>query len=224
MSAAAGRPRVTLKLATSLDGRIALADGQSKWITGPEARAEVHRLRASHDAVLTGIGTVLADDPQMTARPDDAPAARQPVRAVLDTRLRIPPGARMLKAAGVMIFHVSGDAEAVERLEAVGAQCVRIGADAEGRASIPAALTALADRGCGSVMIEAGGTVAGAAIAASCLDRLEWFRAPRIVGGDGRACISALGLERLDAAPMFRRTGVRALGADLWERYQRIEA
>ena len=208
--------RVTLKLATSLDGRIALANGQSKWITGPEARAEVHRLRASHDAILTGIGTVLADDPQMTARPEGVLAATQPQRVVLDSQLRLPAHAEILTGEPVWVFHTGG-----ARSDLVNVELFETEADNGGRVSFASVIHKLADKGINSVMIEAGGEVAGAAIRSGCVTDIEWFRAPKLLGADGRACIAGLGLEELDLAPTFNRIAVRACGADLWETYQK---
>lgn len=208
--------RVTLKLATSLDGRIALANGQSQWITGPEARAEVHRMRAAHDAILTGIGTVLADDPQMTARPEGVLADRQPQRIVLDSQLRLPLHAEILSGAPLWLFHTGG-----ARSDLVNVELFETDADDEGRVSFARVMKALADKGISRVMIEAGGEIAGAAIRSGCVTDIEWFRAPKLLGAEGRACIAGLGLEELNRAPTFNRIAVRACGADLWETYQK---
>ena len=189
---AGDRTRVTLKLATSLDGRIALANGMSQWITGPESRAEVHRMRAAHAAILTGIGTILADDPQLTARPDGVAVPSQPDILIMDTAARTPANAAV-------------HAEPTRR--------VRIFRDRD---------LAAAMAGYASVMIEAGSAIAGAALAAGLVDRIEWFRAPVVLGGDGLAAIAALGLERLDLAPTFQRVGVVECGRDLHESYERI--
>lgn len=214
--------RVTLKLATSLDARIALASGQSKWITGPEARDAVHRLRADHDVVLTGVGTVLADDPQMTARPGGALAPRQPVRAVLDTHLRTPPDCALLTQGSAVVFHAPGAPRAVrEALEAAGAHCVERIAGAPG-VDIAHVLEWLAAESLSSAFIEAGGRVAASAIRAGLVDRIEWFRAPVLLGGDALPAIAALSLETLDGAPMFRRTHLRECGADTWETWERV--
>lgn len=214
--------RVTLKLATSLDARIALASGESKWITGPEAREAVHHLRADHDVVLTGVGTILADDPQMTARPGGTVAARQPVRAVLDTHLRTPPGCDLLTQGPAVIFHGSdAPVAAREALEAAGARCVERSTGATG-IDIAHALEWLALESSSSVLIEAGGRVAASAIRARLVDRIEWFRAPVLLGGDGLPAIAALGLETLAAAPIFRRTQLRECGADTWETWERV--
>ncbi|WBQ13817.1 RibD family protein [Hyphomonadaceae bacterium BL14] len=212
--------RVTLKLATSLDARIALASGQSKWITGPEARAAVHQLRAGHDAVLTGVGTVLADNPQMTARPGGALSGHQPIRAVLDTWLRTPPDCALLTQGPAVLFHGSGAPVAArEALEAAGARCVARRSDQTG-ISIDHVIEWLASESLGSVLIEAGGRVAASAIRAGIVDRIEWFRAPVLLGGDALPAIAALGLETLDGAPMFRRTHLRECGADTWETWE----
>lgn len=212
---------VTLKLATSLDGRIALADGRSRWITGPEAREAVHQMRARHDAVLTGVGTILADDPQMTARPGGAPAGLQPIRAVMDTHLRTPAGAAMFSAGPVLIYHSDDDGAASLALSQAGARLERVAAGPDGRVGLAAVLQHLAGEGVLTVMIEAGGALAGAALRSGLVDRIEWFRAPKLIGGEGRPCIAELGLESLDAAPIFTRTQARPIGADLWETYER---
>ena len=208
--------RVTLKLATSLDGRIALANGQSKWITGPEARRQVHRMRADHDAILTGIGTVLADDPQLTARPDGVASGDQPQRVVLDSQLRMPTDAAMLEGPPVWVFHV---AAAPAGLGA--AELIQTEADADGRVSFEAVIQTLKERGVQSLMIEAGAEIAGSAIRSGLVTHIEWFRASMLIGAEGRACIAGLGLEELALAPTFQRISVRACGADLWETYQR---
>ncbi|MAK65202.1 MAG: riboflavin biosynthesis protein RibD [Maricaulis sp.] len=187
----AARPRVTLKLATSLDGRIALANGASQWITGPESRAEVHKMRAAHESILTGIGTVLADDPKMTARPEGG-CERQPDVVIMDSQGRTPSGAAVFAETGRQVVLV------------------------------PHRDLARAIAGYDRVMIEAGAQIAASAIAQGLVDRIEWFRAPILLGGDGLPVIAGLGLEALDAAPIFRRTGVRERGADLQESYERI--
>lgn len=207
------RPRVTLKLATSLDGRIATASGESQWITGEAARMEGHRLRAAHDAVLVGIETVLADDPELTARLPGRPVD-QPLRVVLDSRLRTPPTARVANGDSLILTVVEpapiGTA-AVERVEAD-----------HGRPSVTASLAALKRRGVSSVLIEGGGQVAASFLRAGVVDRLEWFRAPILLGGEGRPCVAGLALARLADAPGFRRLAVEPCGDDLWERYERV--
>lgn len=208
------RPSVTLKLATSLDGRIATAAGESKWITGEAARLEGHRLRAAHDAILAGVGTVLADDPELTARLPGR-AVDQPLRVVLDSRLRTPATAK-LAGPNTLILTTS------EPRPVGGAEVRRVGADEDGRPSVAAVLKAVRAAGAESILIEGGGEVAAAFLRAGAVDRLEWFRAPLLLGGDGRACVAALALANLSAAPKFRRISVEPLGDDLWERYERL--
>ncbi|GAA0215136.1 diaminohydroxyphosphoribosylaminopyrimidine deaminase/5-amino-6-(5-phosphoribosylamino)uracil reductase [Brevundimonas nasdae] len=206
------RPRITLKLATSLDGRIATASGESQWITGEDARLEGHRLRAAHDAILVGVETVLKDDPELTARLPGR-TVDQPLRVVLDSRLRTPPTAR-LAGENTLILTAAEP-------RAVGRARVRLIAMEEGRLAISAVLTALSDAGVASLLIEGGGQVAASFLRADAVDRLEWFRAPILLGGEGRPCIATLALANLADAPKFRRLGVEPVGDDLWERYVR---
>ena len=208
------RVRVTLKLATSLDGRIATASGESKWITGEAARLEGHRLRAAHDAILVGVETVLADDPELTARLPGRPVD-QPLRVVLDSHLRTPATAKVAKGGDSLILTVAEPA-------AVGGAVVERVEAEEGRPSAAACLSALKRRGVGSVLIEGGGQVAASFLRAGLVDRLEWFRAPILLGGEGRPCVAALALARLSEAPRFRRLAVEPCGDDLWERYERV--
>ena len=205
--------RVTLKLATSLDGRIATATGESRWITGAAAREQGHRLRAAHDAVLAGVQTVLADDPQLTVRLPGRPVD-QPLRVVLDSRLRTPATAR-LAGAGTLILTTA------EPTAVGGALVERVEADGHGRPAIDGVMKALKRHGVGSVLIEGGGQVAASFIAADAVDALEWFRAPILLGGEGRPCVAALAMAQLSDAPRFRRLAVEPLGPDLWERYER---
>lgn len=207
------RPRVTLKLATSLDGRIATATGESQWITGEAAREQGHRLRAAHDAVLVGVETVLADDPELTVRLPGRPVD-QPLRVVLDSRLRTPPKAKVASANTLILTAADprpiGDAE----VQQVAAE--------HDRPAIDAILNALSKRGVASVLIEGGGQVAASFLRANAVDALEWFRAPILLGAEGRPCVAGLALANLASAPKFRRLSVEPLGDDLWERYAAI--
>ena len=205
--------RVTLKLATSLDGRIATASGESQWITGEAARLEGHRLRAAHDAILVGVETVLHDDPELTARLPGR-SVDQPLRVVLDSRLRTPQAA---KVAGENTLILT----AAEPRNIGAAKVVQVAAE-DGRPTIPAVLKALEAAGATSVLIEGGGQVAASFLRANAVDALEWFRAPILLGGEGRPCIAALALAKLADAPKFRRLGVEPVGDDLWERYARL--
>lgn len=207
------RPRVTLKLATSLDGRIATATGESQWITGPEARLQGHRLRATHDAILVGVETVLADDPELTVRLPDH-AGPHPLRVVLDSRLRTPATAKV--ASGSTLIFTTAQPHPIGQ-----AEIITVAAD-DGRPAISAVLDALSARAITSILIEGGGRVAASFIQAGAVDAIEWFRAPMLLGGGGRPCIASLALAKLADAPKFRRLGVEPVGDDLWERYARI--
>lgn len=207
------RPTVTLKLATSLDARIATASGESQWITGEAARLEGHRLRAAHDAILVGVETVLADDPELTARLPGRPVD-QPLRVVLDSRLRTPATAKLAGDNTLILTAVGPAPVGAARVEQVEAE--------NGRPAISAVLAAIARAGCSSVLIEGGGQVAASFLRAGAVDRLEWFRAPILLGGEGRPCVAALELAKLADAPKFRRLGVEPVGDDLWERYERL--
>lgn len=217
------RPRVTLKLATSLDGRIATAAGESQWITGEASRAEVQRLRAAHDAVLVGAETVRKDNPSLLARTEPAPA-KQPARVVVTTRLEIPPDAKMfgdVAIAPVIVFgapRVSPARHAI--LEAMGARIEAVETGLGG-IDMSAVLERLAALGIGSVLVEGGGKIAASLIAAGVVDRIEWFRAPLILGGDGRPAIADLTYDALADAPRFKRVALRELGPDVWESYER---
>lgn len=207
------RPRVTLKLATSLDGRIATASGESQWITSEAARLEGHRLRAAHDAILVGVETVLQDDPELTVRLPGR-GVDQPLRVVLDSRLRTPVTAKV--AGGNTLVLTTAEPHAVGQ-----ATVRRVAAGGDGRPAISAVLAALSEAGVGSVLIEGGGQVAASFLRAGAVDALEWFRAPILLGGEGRPCVAALALAKLADAPKFRRLGVEPVGDDLWERYAR---
>lgn len=223
--ARSARPSVTLKLATSLDGRIALASGESKWITGEAARAEVHGLRAAHDAVIVGSETVLADDPELTARLDPAPE-RQPLRVVADSRGRVPASAKLfstLEMGPVAVATLeTTDLDALGWPSGPGVQFWMLPAG-EGSTSIslPDLLDSAARAGVGSLLVEGGGQLAAAFVRAGLVDRIEWFRAPVLLGGDARPCLGALGLAKLAGAPRYQRVSVKEVGVDLWERYER---
>ena len=224
MSAAASsaRPRVTLKLATSLDGRIALASGESKWITGEAARAEVHRLRANHDAVIVGSETVIADDPLLTARLDPPPE-RQPLRVVADSRARVPATAKLfstLEMGPVAIATL--ETQNLDHWPSTqGLQFWMLPAGDGGSVSLPELLNSAQRAGVASLMVEGGGQLAAAFMRAGLVDRIEWFRAPIILGGDARPCLGDLALANLASAPTYERTSVREIGPDLWESYER---
>lgn len=215
------RPRVTLKLATSLDGRIATASGESQWITGEEARAEGHRLRASHDAVLIGVGTALADDPMLTVRQTGL-EDRQPVRIVMDSRQRLDPGSKLARSAGespVIVVTVQLPSPTLVR---AGIEVLQVHAGRDGRPSLNHTLTALRSRGLVSLLVEGGGEVAASFVRGDAVDRIEWFRAPILLGAEGRPGVGPLNVAELGLARKFRRLAAEPCGDDLWERYERL--
>lgn len=212
---------VTLKLATSLDGRIATATGESRWITGPQARAEAHRLRAAHDAVLVGIETALADDPELTVRLEGY-VGRQPARVVLDSRQRLHCTAKLVQTARAVPTYVVATTPPSPDLVACGVRVLTVKPVGDGRPELPAALEALREEGLERVLVEGGGQVAGAFLRCGLVERIEWFRAPLVLGAEGRPGIGALAISELADAPRFKRTEVRLVGDDLWETYERL--
>jgi diaminohydroxyphosphoribosylaminopyrimidine deaminase/5-amino-6-(5-phosphoribosylamino)uracil reductase len=210
-----GRPMVTLKLAATLDGRIATRTGESQWITGPDARRAAHALRGRHDAVMAGVGTVLADDPDLTCR--IAGFRRTPqVRIVLDSTLRTPLTARLVMTAAespTWIVHGAGaDAGRKQALEQAG---VRLFGTAAPKVDLPTALCLLGGAGVTRVLAEGGAGVAASLLAAGLVDRVAWFHAPAVIGGDGLAAVQPFGVSALEAMPRFSRTGSRIVGDDM---------
>jgi diaminohydroxyphosphoribosylaminopyrimidine deaminase/5-amino-6-(5-phosphoribosylamino)uracil reductase len=218
-----GRPLVTLKLASTLDGRIATAEGESRWITGERARERAHLLRARHDAVMVGSNTVLADNPELTCRLPGL-ADRSPVRIIVDGRLRVPLTARVVaEAQRVPTWFVTLKGDAPERHRAFrdcGVELIEVHADGE-TVNLAEAMRALGKRGITRVLVEGGATLAAALLRADLVDHLDWFRAPRLIGGDGVPAVSAFGIETLAAMPHFRRVGVEPLGEDVLESFRR---
>lgn len=212
---------ITLKLATSLDGRIATASGQSRWITGERAREAVHRLRADHDGVLVGAETALTDDPDLTVRLPGY-AGRQPARVVLDSRQRLPATSRLVATARGTPTYVVATSEPAARLLDAGIRVLRVPAVGEDRPELKTVVEALAREGLGRLFVEGGGQVAASFLRCGLVDAIEWFRAPIVIGGEGRPAVGALAIAGLSDAPHFRRTEVRELGDDLWERYERV--
>lgn len=208
------RPFVTWKYAASLDGRVAAADGSSRWITGPEARADAHRLRVRSDAVLVGSGTVRADDPHLTARPPRAPSrpARQPLRVVVDTEARIPVRANVLDSAAPTLVAVAADVPA-DHLE--GRACVVRLPRAPGGLDLAALLEDLHTREVVSILTEGGPTVAGALLAAGCLDVVVGYVAPALIGGGGLPALAGSGATRIEAAHRLRLDDASQVGDDL---------
>ncbi|MEL6259404.1 MAG: RibD family protein [Pseudomonadota bacterium] len=227
---------VTLKTATSLDGRISLANGESQWITGDEARKRAHRLRADHDAVLVGAGTVRADDPLLTARLAGYQLA-QPLRVVADSAAAIPLDSQLARTAGTEtpVLIVAGDGAAdpvhVNALRQSGLRVKLAPGNQPGASDIVDAVdNVLSEMGrepvrgqVHRILLEGGGVLAASFLAAGLVDRIEWFRAPIIIGGDGRPSVSGLDLSGLANAPRFKIAATERIGDDVLDTYVAVE-
>jgi diaminohydroxyphosphoribosylaminopyrimidine deaminase / 5-amino-6-(5-phosphoribosylamino)uracil reductase len=214
-----GRPLVTLKLATSLDGRIATAAGESRWITGAAARAQTHKLRAEHDAIMVGTGTVLADNPQLTCRLPGL-GQRSPVRVVLDRDLRIPPTARVIaEARDVPTWVLTSCSTAATQRAALTARAVKIIDVPEDRLGagldLAAALEELGARGLTRVLVEGGARLAASLLRVGLVDRLVWHHAPLLIGADGVPALAPLRLLALTDAPRFEPIATDTVGDDV---------
>ena len=206
-----GLPFVRSKIAASLDGRTALANGVSQWITGEAARLDVQHWRARSCAVLTGIGTVLADDPQLNVR---IASERQPLRVVLDSALRMPPTARMLQSGRVLICTASQDAGKRAALERQGAEVLLL-PDAAGQVDLPAVLRDLAQRGINEVLVEAGRILNGALLQAGLVDELVLYLASQLLGDAARGLADLGELTQLEQRVALSWQDVRHVGGDL---------
>ena len=213
-----GLPYVSLKLALSLDGRIATRTGESKWVTGPDARAKVHLLRSRSDGIAVGIGTALADDPRLTVR--DTPG-ESPLRIVFDTKLRLPLASRLVQSARevptLVLCGVEAPVESEAKLAAAGVECLRCAVSAEGRLDILAALRALAQRGIVSLMVEGGAELAGSLLAGRYADELHVFVAPILLGPRGRAgAVDWAGPDTPQMAPRIASPAWELVGNDAY--------
>lgn len=217
-----GRPLVTLKIATSLDGRIATHAGASRWITSSAARAQVHLMRAGHDAIMVGSNTVLHDDPDLTCRLPGL-EDRSPVRVIADGRLRVPLTARIVrdaaKAATWIVTRTDADDARRRTLEACGAQLIAVAPGEEGSVDMGVALRALGERGITRLLVEGGAQVAAALLRAGLVDRLAWFRGNVLIGGDGTPALSALGIDRLEQAVRWSHAAHAQFGDDVLDIY-----
>jgi diaminohydroxyphosphoribosylaminopyrimidine deaminase/5-amino-6-(5-phosphoribosylamino)uracil reductase len=215
-----GRPWLTLKLAASLDGKSALGDGTSRWITGPIARAAAHRARARAGAVLTGVGTVLADDPALTARLPGV--SRQPLRVIFDSRLRTPPTARLFTGNGgaVHIFCLKTDPDRHKALEAAGAVLHTVGADSDGRLEPGKVLRELAALEVNEVYAECGPRLSGALIAGGWVDELELFLGPHFLGSGARPFAMLGDMPVIPDPPAWRTVSAQRAGRDARIRLQ----
>ncbi len=207
-----GRPFVRVKLAMSLDGRTALASGESQWLTGEAARQDVQRLRARASAILTGVGTVLADDPGLNVRLPEV--TRQPLRVILDTELRTPPTVQTLRLPGqVLIFTAVADPTAHELLRAAGAEIIILPRTEQGL-DLPAVITELARRECNEVHVECGSTLAGALLQAGLVDELVIYMAPLLLGDKARGLFQLPELTRMSERTELEILDMRAVGRD----------
>jgi diaminohydroxyphosphoribosylaminopyrimidine deaminase/5-amino-6-(5-phosphoribosylamino)uracil reductase len=217
------RPYVTLKLATSLDGRIATASGESRWISGERARLQVQLMRADAAYVMIGAGTARADNPSLLARTDPAPV-RQPHRVVVTTGFDIPAQGKLFESldkSPLIVFGAGGGTRASRAaLQAAGARIEEV-AHAPHGLDVAAVLDRLGEITPGGVLAEGGGALAASLLAADAVDRIEWFHAPIMLGAEGRPAIGALELSRLADVRRWRRVAVREIGPDLWQSYER---
>ncbi|HEY2132161.1 MAG TPA: bifunctional diaminohydroxyphosphoribosylaminopyrimidine deaminase/5-amino-6-(5-phosphoribosylamino)uracil reductase RibD [Acetobacteraceae bacterium] len=212
-----GRPLVTLKLATTLDGRIATKSGESQWLTGEPARRAAHMLRGRHDAVMVGVGTVLADDPDLTCRlPGFKPVPM--VRVVADSHLRIGLTSRLVATARQsptwIVARDGADPNRRRALAEIGVTLIEV-AGGEAGVDIARALTVLAERGITRLLVEGGGQMTASLLRADLVDRVAWFHAPAVMGGDGWPAAQSFGLRHLADMPRFVRHAATPVGADM---------
>ncbi len=210
-----GLPLVTLKLAATLDGRIATRSGDSRWISGEKARRLGHRWRDQMDAIMVGAQTVIADDPQLTCR---LRGGRDPLRVVVDGRLRVPSGARVLTnelAAGTLVATSKTSGNKLLRMQRNGVQIETLAADSGGRFKLRTLLRRLAKRGVSSVLLEGGADLAAAALRERVVDRVACFVAPKLIGGDGRPMLGIIGVDRLVDSIDLRDLRMRRIGPDV---------
>lgn len=217
------RPFVRLKMATSLDGRTAMRSGESQWITGPAARAEVQRLRARSSAVMSGVESIIFDNSRLTVRADqlglenaEEVARRQPLRVIVDTHLRLPQAAACLREPGrTLVATCSNDAERRERLETAGAEIKVLPSGADGRVDLAALLRHLAEEEeANEVLMETGATLAGAMLDAELVDEIQLFMAPMLLGGEARPLFALPGVERMAQQRPLEIEDIRAVGRD----------
>jgi diaminohydroxyphosphoribosylaminopyrimidine deaminase/5-amino-6-(5-phosphoribosylamino)uracil reductase len=215
-----GRPWLRCKLAVSLDGRTALRNGVSQWITGAAARKDVHRWRALSGAILSGSGTVLGDNPSLTARSESGELDSQPLRVVLDSELRTPVDAKLFQSTGpILILHCRGSAESIAGLEASGASVRQI-AQLNGRPDLHEVMRLLAEEQINDVWVEAGATLNGMLLHNGLVDELIVYQAASILGADAQGMFAIEPVETMQQRPEFELTDVRRIGADLRLRYK----
>ena len=209
-----GRPWVRCKLAATLDGRTSTATGESQWITGDAARADVHRLRAQSSAVLTGIGTLLADDPRLDARVDDVDCLVPPMRVIVDSRLRTPPAARVFSVPGRVLVATSRHASPTQPLLDAGAEVVPL-SDTGGRIALDTLMTVLVERGVNEVHTECGPTLAGALLESGLVDEIVVYLAPVLLGDAARGMFTLPMVAAMHDRVGLEITCVTRVGGDL---------
>lgn len=207
-----GRPWVRLKVAGTLDGKSALDNGVSQWITGPAARRDGHRWRARACAILTGIGTVREDDPQLSVR--DVPCERQPLRILVDARLEVSPQARILQGEPILIATASTDPARIDTLRAAGHELVSV-PNAAGKVDLGALLRVLGERGINELHVEAGFKLNGSLMREGCVDELLIYLAPMLVGDAAQGLFNLPALTRLEGATRLDIRDLRHIGPDL---------
>ncbi len=217
-----GRPLFTLKVATSLDGAIAATGGASRWVTGEGARARGHLLRANHDAIMIGVGTAIADDPLLTVRIGRM-RGRSPLRIVVDARLDLPPESALARSAqDYPLWVATGNAvdrDRAERLERLGIRILRLPLDYTGRVSLPHLARALGRAGLTRVLVEGGGRLSAGLFRARLVDRVTWFRAPLILGGDGVAAVASIDAGSPAEGVELRHVDTMPVDRDVLETY-----
>lgn len=217
------RPLITLKIAMTLDGRIATSTGRSKWITGEQARRYGHLMRAQHDAIAVGIGTANADNPSLTCRLPGL-EHRSPLRVVFDSQLNLHPASALADTSlgrTVLLTTESPDSDRGQALVSRGVEIIPVKAGSGGQPDIQAALHTLADRGVTRLLVEGGAGLATAFLQSGCVDELAVFSAPLAFGSDGLAAIGQLGLDDPALATRFTRSGSLLLGPDRLDLYHR---
>ena len=216
------RPLVTLKIASSLDGRSATHDGQSQWITGERARNRGHLLRATHDAIMVGSATAVVDDPQLTCRLPGL-GKRSPIRIVADGRLRLPLTAKLVRDARnapVWLLTLPGGDDARRKaFEDCGVTLIDVAPGEDGLMNMRLALEEVASRGVTRLLVEGGARLSASLMRARLVDRIEWFQSPKVIGGDGYPAIAGLGVKHVDMAPVFALREVISLGEDSLSSY-----
>lgn len=211
------RPWVSLKLATSLDGKASLENGSSQWITGEWSRKRGHLMRVRHDAILTGVNTVLADNPQLNCRLDGL-EGQSPLRIVVDTHLRIPISSRIVQTSNentTIIMTSSQDNSKRENLRQLGVEIVEAPLDKTGRINLTYMLNDLAKRGVSSLMVESGSAVATSLMQSNLVDEMYWFKANKLLGDDAMAAVGALSIESLSQVESWELTHQQAIESDI---------